>query len=66
MMKKSGWSSTSLISVHCTEIDALVKEKRQITVSKIALKMTINYGLEFVIVCDVLGYHKVYAGWVLQ
>jgi len=64
--EQSGWLSTSQIDDHCTEMDALIKENGQITLSAVALNVAIMYGSAFDIVHDVLGYHKVNAGWVSQ
>jgi hypothetical protein len=54
-----GWSLTSGIDDHLAEMDALIKENRQTTVSEIELN-----GSAFAIVHDVLSYHKVCAHWV--
>jgi hypothetical protein len=45
---------------------ALIKENRQITLNAIALNVAIMYGSAFATLHDVLGYHKVCAGWVSQ
>jgi hypothetical protein len=63
--EQSSWpSSSSQIDDHCAEMDALIKENREITLSVVALNVAIMYGSAFVIVRDVLSYHKVRAGWV--
>lgn len=64
--EQSGWLSTSQIDYHCAEMDVLIKENRQITLSAVALNVAIMCGSAFDIVRDVLGYHKVCAKWVSQ
>jgi hypothetical protein len=46
---------------HCEEVDALIKENMQTTVSEIALPVGISYGSAFAIVHVHLGYHKICA-----
>jgi hypothetical protein len=46
---------------HRAEVDALIKESKQITVSEIGLTMGISYRSAFALIHDHLGYHKVCA-----
>jgi hypothetical protein len=57
---------TSGTDHHRAEVDALIKENRQIAISEIALTVGISYGSAFAIVHSHLSYHKICARRIPQ
>ena len=55
--ERSGLPSTSQIDEHHANVDALIKDSRWITASKITLTVGISYGSAFATVNNDLSYH---------
>ena len=61
---RSGRPSTSCTQDHIDRADAMIREHRRITVSKVAAHLDISIGSAYAILHDDLGYRKVCAQWV--
>jgi len=61
---RSGRPSTSRTQDHIYRADAMIREDRRITVSKVAAHLDISYGSAYTIPHDDLGYRKVCTQWV--